>query len=158
MTLHHFTDPLWLQPKGAGRIPHVGDYFARFVTRVVEALGDQVTFWCTINEPIVYAYSGYLVGNFPAGCQNTRFALFNVLRRMLLVHGRIYRLIHSLQNNAEVGLAHNMQVMLPANPDSAADRRAAAMRGSRRQPLGLHGHHQRAAAVPAWLRPAVPRS
>ena len=125
VTLHHFTDPLWLAGEGGWENPHVGDYFARFVTRVIEALGDRVTFWCTINEPIVYAYSGYMVGNFPPGVKDPVRA-FNVLRRMLLVHGRIYRLIHSLQNNAEVGLAHNMQVMLPANPDSAADRRAAA--------------------------------
>jgi len=50
-----------------------------------------------------------------------------VLRRMLLAHGRAYRTIHRLQNNARAGLAHHMRVHLPANPASAADRRAAAM-------------------------------
>jgi beta-glucosidase len=126
VTLHHFTDPLWLTALGAWENPRAGEYFARFVTRVVEALGDQVSFWCTINEPMVYAYSGYLTGSFPPGVKSLPRAL-KVLRNMLLAHGRAYRLIHSLQNDVQVGLAHNMPVVLPANPHSAADRRAAAI-------------------------------
>ena len=97
VTLHHFTDPLWLTAIGAWENPQVEALFARFVTRVVEALGDQVTLWCTINEPIVYAYSGYMGGeSFPPGANSVRRA-FNVLRRMLLAHGRAYRTIHRLQ-------------------------------------------------------------
>jgi beta-glucosidase len=46
---------------------------------------------------------------------------------MLVIHGRIYRLIHRLQNGAQVGLAHNMQVILPSNPHSVLDRGAAAI-------------------------------
>jgi len=126
VTLHHFTDPLWLAEIGGWENPLVEDYFSRFTARVVETLGDQVTLWCTINEPLVYAVVGYLDGRFPPGVKNVRRAM-NVLRRMLLAHGRAYRTIHRLQNNARAGLAHHMRVHLPANPASAADRRAAAM-------------------------------
>ena len=126
VTLHHFTDPLWLAEIGGWENPLVEDYFSRFTARVVEALGDQVTLWCTINEPLVYAVVGYLDGRFPPGVKNIRRAM-NVLRRMLLAHGRAYRAIHRLQNNARAGLAHHMRVHLPANPASAIDRRAAAM-------------------------------
>jgi beta-glucosidase len=126
VTLHHFTDPLWLAEIGGWENPLVEDYFSRFTARVVEALGDQVTLWCTINEPLVYAVVGYLDGRFPPGVKNLRRAM-NVLRRMLLAHGRAYRTIHRLQNNARAGLAHHMRVHLPANPANAADRRAAAM-------------------------------
>jgi beta-glucosidase len=126
VTLHHFTDPLWLAEIGGWENPLVEDYFSRFTARVVEALGDQVTLWCTINEPLVYAVVGYLDGRFPPGVKNLRRAM-NVLRRMLLAHGRAYRTIHRLQNNACAGLAHHMRVHLPANPAHAADRRAAAM-------------------------------
>lgn len=127
VTLHHFTDPLWLTDLGAWENPQVEDYFARFTTRVVEALGDQVTLWCTVNEPIVYAYNGFAGGGlFPPGAGNLRRA-FAVLRQMLLAHGRAYRTIHRLQNGARVGLAHNHRVYLPANPASALDRRAAAL-------------------------------
>ncbi|MCU0503049.1 MAG: family 1 glycosylhydrolase [Anaerolineae bacterium] len=126
VTLHHFTDPLWLTEIGGWENPLVEDYFSRFTARVVEALGDQVTLWCTINEPLVYAVVGYLDGRFPPGVKNIRRAM-NVLRRMLLAHGRAYRAIHRLQNHAHAGLAHHMRVHLPANPANAADRRAAAM-------------------------------
>ena len=123
VTLHHFTDPLWLAEIGGWENPLVEDYFSRYTARVVEALGDQVTLWCTINEPLVYAVVGYLDGRFPPGVKSLRRAM-NVLRRMLLAHGRAYRTIHRLQNDARAGLAHHMRVHLPANPASAADRRA----------------------------------
>lgn len=125
VTLHHFTDPLWLAEIGGWENPRVGDFFSRFVGRVVEALGDQVTFWCTINEPIVYAASGYFEGAFPPGVKSLRRTI-NVLRNMLLAHGRAYRTIHRLQTGARVGLAHHMRLHLPADPTSAADRWAAA--------------------------------
>ena len=126
VTLHHFTDPLWLARTGGWENPHVVDLFCRFVTRVVDALGDRVTF-------LVYDQrtDRVCVLRVPHGLLPSRraelAAALGVLRSMLLAHGRAYRLIHRLQTNAQVGLAHNMQVMLPANPDSAADRRAAAL-------------------------------
>ncbi len=127
VTLHHFTDPLWLTDLGAWENPLVEDLFARFAGCVVEALGDQVTLWCTVNEPIVYAYSGFMGGEaFPPGANSLRRA-FTVLRRMLLAHGRAYRTIHRLQTGARVGLAHHVRVFLPTNPASVADRRAAAL-------------------------------
>ncbi len=124
VTLHHFTDPLWLAGLGAWENPLIEDYFARFVTQVVDALGDRVNFWCTINEPIVYAYAGYQEGSFPPGAKSLR-RTNNVLRHMLLAHGRAYRVIHRMQNNALVGLAHHMRLFLPANPSSRADRMTA---------------------------------
>lgn len=125
VTLHHFTDPLWLTEQGAWENPAISETFARFVTRVVEALGDQVNLWCTINEPIVYTQGGYLGGAFPPGVNSLPRGL-RVLRNMLLAHGRAYRVIHRLQGGARVGLAHHMRLFQPADPASAADRRAAA--------------------------------
>ncbi len=124
VTLHHFTDPLWLTHQGGWENPRVTERFARFAGRVVEALGDQVRLWCTINEPFVYAYDGYMDGIFPPGVKSLPRAL-GVLRRMLLTHGRVYRLIHALQNEAQVGLAHNLRVFLPVDPTSPGDCRAA---------------------------------
>lgn len=126
VTLHHFTDPLWLTALGGWENPEVERYFVRFVEHVVDALGDRVRLWCTINEPLVYAHEGFLSGCFPPGVKSLPRAL-RVLRRMLLAHGRAYRTIHRLQNNARVGLVHHYRVFLPANPDSPGDRAAAAL-------------------------------
>lgn len=126
VTLHHFTDPLWLAEMGGWENPQAEGLFSRFTERVVEALGDQVDLWCTLNEPIVYAVVGYLDGRFPPGVSSLRRSMI-VLRRMLLAHGRAYRAIHRLQGSARVGLAHHLRLHLPADPGRAADRRAAAM-------------------------------
>ncbi len=126
VTLHHFTDPLWLTAMGGWENPAAVDRFSRFTERVVGALGDQVTLWCTVNEPTVYAVGGYMGGYFPPGVNNVPRAA-RVLRHLLLAHGRAYRTIHRLQNGARAGVAHHMRVHLPANPASAADCRAAAM-------------------------------
>lgn len=125
VTLHHFTDPLWLTDLGGWENPLVEDFFSRFTERVVEAFGDQVHLWCTINEPIVYAVSGYFEGVFPPGVKSLPRTI-RVLRRMLLAHGRAYRTIHRLQTGARVGLAHHMRLHLPADPTRPADRWAAA--------------------------------
>ncbi len=124
VTLHHFTDPIWLGELGAWENPLIGDYFSRFTEKVVDALGDQVNLWCTINEPIVYAFYGFHQGLFPPGGASMPRALA-VLRNMLLAHGRSYRTIHRMQNDAQVGLAHHLRYFLPANPKNPFDRRLA---------------------------------
>jgi beta-glucosidase len=50
VTLHHFTSPRWLIPKGGWRSRETPDRFAEYVARVVRRLGDQVEWFCTINE------------------------------------------------------------------------------------------------------------
>lgn len=124
VTLHHFTSPLWLAEQGGWENPQTVDLFARFAGRVVEALGPYCDLWCTVNEPNVYAYSGYLQGHFPPGKSDFATAM-HVLRQMLRGHAAAYREIHRLQPQARVGLAHNMRVFDPARAASPLDRAAA---------------------------------
>ncbi len=121
VTLHHFTNPLWLVEKGGWESEAVIPLFERYVTKVVEELGDLVTLWCTINEPNVYAYQGYLLGVWPPGKRSFRLC-FRVLRNMVLAHAAAYRAIHRLQADAQVGVAYNMHLLDPADPSSALDR------------------------------------
>jgi len=62
VTLHHFSNPLWLEDAGAWTNPDVISLFERYTAYVVENLGDLVSDWCTINEPNVYLASGYVLG------------------------------------------------------------------------------------------------
>ena len=75
VTLHHFTNPRWLEECGAWLHPDTPRRFARFVARAVAALGDLCQLWCTINEPIVYAAQSYLRGGWPPGVKDGRTAL-----------------------------------------------------------------------------------
>ena len=121
VTLHHFSNPLWLERQGAWENVGTIAYFTRYVERVVRALGEQTTLWCTINEPNVYAIMSYLMGLFPPGQQDLK-ATRSVLRNLLKAHGAAYRAIHRIQPAAKVGLAHNLRIFDPANPRSLLDR------------------------------------
>jgi beta-glucosidase len=124
VTLHHFTNPRWLAEQGGWENPETIPLFARFVRRVVEALGQHCDLWCTVNEPNTYSAMGYLLGVFPPGQSDFKAAM-RVMRHLLAGHAAAYREIHALQPQARVGLAHNMRVFDPANPRSPLDRRAA---------------------------------
>jgi len=126
VTLHHFTNPCWLAEQGGWEAPETVALFARFVRRVVEALGQHCDLWCTVNEPNVYGCMGYLEGVFPPGQSDLKTAM-RVIRHLLAGHAAAYREIHALQSHARVGLAHNMRVFDPINPRSPLDRRVARM-------------------------------
>lgn len=124
VTLHHFTNPLWVAEQGGWEDPDTVTLFARFVRRVVDTLGQYCDLWCTINEPNVYGALGYLAGIFPPGQTELKVAM-RVIRQLLLAHAVAYREIHEAQPSARVGLAHNMRVLDPASRRSLLDRRVA---------------------------------
>ncbi len=97
VTLHHFTNPQWLLAQGGWTTPGAIDRFARYVRRVVEALGDEVTYWITINEPMVYVRMHYLQGLGPPGARDMRQAL-SVIRHLLEAHAIAYRIIHERES------------------------------------------------------------
>jgi beta-glucosidase len=113
VTLHHFTDPLWLEARGGWEQEETAQLFAAFTRRVVEALREYVSLWVTINEPNVFATSAYFFGQFPPGKTDIR-AAFQVLENMLRGHALAYQAIHGLQPTARVGVAHNFRGFLPA--------------------------------------------
>ena len=105
VTLHHFTDPIWLAEEiGGWETPAVVERFAAYARKVVEALQDYVTMWVTINEPNSYVYLGYGGGGFPPGKNNLGLA-FQVMENMVKAHAAAYRVIHSIQPQARVGVA-----------------------------------------------------
>lgn len=121
VTLHHFTNPLWLRAQGAWESEAVVPLFARFAARVVQELGDLCDFWVTINEPMVYAYTGYVNAKWPPGKSDFSLAM-RVLTNILRAHAAAYHAIHRVQPHARVGLAHNILAFKPANPRSLLNR------------------------------------
>jgi len=118
VTLHHFTDPLWLYEQDGWENENAAPLFENFTRKVVEALKEYVSLWITINEPNVYALSGYVTGDFPTGKSGHRgmaFAL-RVLANMLRGHAAAYRAIHQIQPEAQVGYALHYRPMLAARP------------------------------------------
>ena len=118
VTLHHFSNPLWLVAKGDFNSSIVVDYFQRYTAKVVAALGDLVPKWVTINEPMVYVFMRYLDGKFPApsrpGWASGREAIGHLLR----CHAAAYHTIKEQLPEAEVGVAKHTAVF-QARPDSS---------------------------------------
>lgn len=93
VTLHHFGNPLWLEERGGWENPTTIGAFERFASVVVDALGDLVDDWITINEPNVYAAQGYLWQEAPPGVVSWP-RTWRVLRHLAIAHCRVYRMIH----------------------------------------------------------------
>ena len=126
VTLHHFTNPLWLEARGAFAVKESILLFQRYTRRVVEALGDLCRDWVTFNEPNVYSSLGYFLGEFPPGKKGRFIQAAQVTRNLCLAHATAYRAIHGLQRDANVGWAQHFVVFKPRRPDSALDRRLCA--------------------------------
>ena len=121
VTLHHFTDPLWFYEMDGWEHEESVKLFEKFVRKTVEALKEYCTLWCTINEPNVYALSGYVAGDFPTRHRGLRVA-FKVIANMLRGHTAAYRAIHEIQPEARVGFAHHHRPMVAKHSWSPLDK------------------------------------
>ncbi len=126
VTLHHFSDPLWLVEMGGWENEAVVELFSRFVKKTVEALKEYTNLWVTINEPNVYITSGYFMGVFPPGKNDFRAGI-RVMENMVKAHAAAYQTIHQIQNTARVGIAINYRSFSPAQSWSPMDRWAAGL-------------------------------
>ncbi|MCP4426602.1 MAG: glycoside hydrolase family 1 protein, partial [Chloroflexi bacterium] len=113
VTLHHFSNPIWLTEKNDFNSSLVVDYFQRFTAKAVDTLGDLIPKWVTINEPMVYIIMRYLDGSFPAPQQTGWGAALRATRNLLRCHVAAYQTIKERYPEAEVGLAKNMIVLEP---------------------------------------------
>jgi beta-glucosidase len=121
VTLHHFVNPLWAAERNIWETGEAAPLFARYVRKVVSALGDLVPLWCTLNEPNVYMYQAWVSGVFPPGKKDLGLAM-RVAVNLLRAHAAAYQVIHELQPNALVGLPIHFRPIEPAQPSFAPDR------------------------------------
>jgi beta-glucosidase len=115
VTLHHFTNPQWIEDLGGWTNLETARRFARFVRLAVKEFGHAVRLWCTINEPMVYATQSYLFGHFPPGQKNLRRAML-VAENMLFGHMLAYQSIKDLQPDAQVGFAKHQISLTTRRP------------------------------------------
>ena len=113
VTLHHFSEPLWVAEMGGWENEAISELFAAYVRKAVEALMPYCQLWVTINEPNVFAFGAYVDGVFPPGKKDLKLAVL-VLQHMALAHARAYHVIHELQDDARVGTAINYRGFIPA--------------------------------------------
>lgn len=115
VTLWHWTLPQWLADEGGILSPRFPALFARYTDIVVHALGPDVRFWITLNEPEVLAAHAYLRGQWPPQKKNP-FVLVRALRVFIVTHRRAYAIIKTHAPLAQVGIAkHQISFVLGRN-------------------------------------------
>jgi beta-glucosidase len=119
VTFHHFTNPRWVAAAGGWEEPAPADRFARFCERAAAHLGDLVAWACTVNEPNIVAFMGYLFGSFPPGV--TDDGRFRRAREVLLDgHRKGYDAINAGPGDAPVGMTLSMTDFQPADDSDEA--------------------------------------
>jgi beta-glucosidase len=108
VTLNHFTLPLWVAKQGGWLAPTTPALFERYTRKVVEALGDNVGWYCTINEPGMVALGGYM-GDFTfppgvTGVANWKQAIATLKES----HRRSRGAVKQLRPDSRVGQTHAM--------------------------------------------------
>lgn len=108
VTLWHWTLPLWLAGRGGVLSPDFPRLFARYAERIVHALGNDVRYWITLNEPDIVASHAYFKGAWPP--QKKSFFLYQkALGQLVKAHLQTYAVIKSFSPQAQVGIAkHNV--------------------------------------------------
>jgi beta-glucosidase len=112
VTLHHFTNPIWVGEQGGWSNGKTVKSYLRFVDYVVQELGAEVGMWCTVNEPSLATSMAYLNINFPPG-KRSWWKYLKARRNFVRAHNLAYGRIHGYYQKQQlprpmVGLAHNM--------------------------------------------------
>ena len=123
--LHHFTLPGWFADDEGGFLdPRARKYFwTRHVDWVAETFGDLTFGWKPINEPVAYAFGGWLAGTIPPAENDFgRFAL--ALESTLLANHDAWRQLRS--GDQPVATIHNLSPVRPATRSTDDRERVAA--------------------------------
>lgn len=110
MTLWHFSHPMWFENEGGFLKVDNIPYFTRYVSVVLNSLGDLVNEYITINEPNVYAVNGYLFNEWPPSTDNGFLQCVKVMSVLATAHIEAYKLIKEVDKSNKVSFAHHVRV------------------------------------------------
>jgi beta-glucosidase len=128
VTLFHFCLPQWLAEEGGWLSPRTAQEFGRFAELVATELGEYVDYWITINEPLPYAYQGYVDGSWPPGQKHHYVNAFRCVHNMLQGHALAYHAIHKVIPDAQVGFTNHWRPFVPVNRWNPLDKLVTHMR------------------------------
>jgi beta-glucosidase len=124
VTLYHWDLPSTLQESGGWVNRDTALRFADYAGIVAGRLGDRVTDWSTVNEPLCCAWIGHLEGRMAPGHRDLRSAV-HASHHLLLGHGLAVRSVRANARLApSLGIVLNLSPCEPAT-QSEADVQAA---------------------------------
>ena len=119
LTIHHFSNPMWFEQKGAFENWENVMHYLDLVELVVYRFGDLCSDYITINEPNVYAVNSYFFGQWPPAKRSLKTTIA-VMENLAYCHVRAYEMIHAIRkemgyNDTMVGCANHLRVFAPKN-------------------------------------------
>lgn len=109
VVLHHFTNPLWLEATGCWENPDAPARYAAFCKVVAERYRGLVDAWISINEPMLMAAFGYILGYWPPQRASWRAGL-RATGNLMRGHRLAYEALKSVDPDTPVGIAVNSTV------------------------------------------------
>jgi beta-glucosidase len=106
-TLYHWDLPQPLQDKGGWANRETVEAFKKYSVAAVEAFGDRVHEWLTLNEPWCVTWLGYMNGVHAPGVKNLGHALA-AAHHTALAHAEATRAMREVRDDLKIGLALNM--------------------------------------------------
>ena len=106
-TLYHWDLPQPLQDKGGWANRDTVEAFKKYAVAAVEAYGDRISEWLTLNEPWCVTWLGYMNGVHAPGVKNLDHALA-AAHHTALAHAEATRAMREVRGGLKIGLALNM--------------------------------------------------
>lgn len=128
VTLLHFASPQWLwEPDEQGRRGferhNAIAEFRRYAQLCASRWGHRVQHWCTLNEPMVLTFFGYVEGVFPPNERRGDPKMATpVAAQLLRMHVAAYEAIKANRHDAMVGIAHHIRHFVPWRNYNLLDR------------------------------------
>ena len=123
VTLYHWDLPQALEDAGGWPQRDTPERFAEYAAATVDALGDRVRFWTTLNEPWCAAFLGYAAGEHAPGRYEPA-ASVAAAHHLLLGHGLAVQALRASaaasSGQLQVGVTLNLHPVHPASTAPAA--------------------------------------
>lgn len=120
VTLYHWDLPQELEDAGGWPRRETAERFAEYTGRIVDALGDLVHDWITVNEPWCASFLGYGLGVHAPGRRSMRDAVASA-HHLNLAHGLAVAQIRDRSQSARVGVTNIIADLIPRDPGNVAD-------------------------------------
>nr|WP_202445800.1 GH1 family beta-glucosidase [Streptomyces sp. SID4941] len=106
ITLYHWDLPQALQDRGGWTVRDTAEHLAAYASVVAARLGDRVTRWATLNEPLCSGWIGHLEGRMAPGLTDLTAAV-RASYHLLLGHGLAAQAVRAAVPGADIGLVTN---------------------------------------------------
>ncbi len=110
--------PAVLQDLGGWANRDSVEWFAEFAGVLFDRLGDRVTHWLTMCEPMSIAHHGHTIGALAPGLQDVYTGL-RVAHHLLVGHGRVVQTFRASDAVGEIGIVHGIADIQPNSEDPA---------------------------------------